>query len=499
MSISFDTIPLDIRTFGQFIEFNNSRAVQGTPAQPHVALLIGQMEPTGGTASEGDVKLISSADAAEGYWGAGSIIAEMARAFKKANPSTELWGIALTDAGGSAANTKTIVVSGTATADGVIHLYLAGRYIPVTVSSGDLSTAVATAINAAILAHADYKRMSHTTDVSSSTVTLTARCKGTLSQKVDLRVNDLPGQNLPAGISLAITQAAVAGSGDPDLTTAITAMGDVQYHTIAMCSNVDADIEEMCDELEDRWGPTQQKEGHLFVGGVGTQGTLTTAGNGLNRPWATYVGAGGALASDGMRPPFWAVAAMVAGIDAYETQIDPARPRQTLALKGMRGPSPSSRFTQTERNTLLTDGISTLYTDEAGTVRIERLITTYQTNALSIPDPSYLDVTTMRNLAYLRYSVRSRIALKFPRHKLADDGTLFDPGQAIVTPSSIRAELISLFREWEREGRVENFEQFKDDLIVERDESDRNRVNMRMSPDLINQFIVFAGQIQFLL
>jgi phage tail sheath gpL-like len=131
--------------------------------------------------------------------------------------------------------------------------------------------------------------------------------------------------------------------------------------------------------------------------------------------------------------------------------------------------------------------------------RIERLVTTYQTNPLSIPDPSYLDVETMRTLAYLRYSVRARIALKFPRHKLADDGTLFDPGQAVVTPSSIRSELISLFRDWERAGLVEDFEQFKDELIVERDANDQNRVNMRMGPNLINQFRVFAGQIQFLL
>ena len=109
------------------------------------------------------------------------------------------------------------------------------------------------------------------------------------------------------------------------------------------------------------------------------------------------------------------------------------------------------------------------------------------------------DVTTMRTLSYLRYAVRTRIALRYPRHKLASDGTLFDPGQAVVTPSSIKAELISLFRQWESAGLVEGFDQFKDDLIVERSTTDANRVDMRMSPDLMNQFRVFAGQVQFLL
>jgi phage tail sheath gpL-like len=333
-------------------------------------------------------------------------------------------------------------------------------------------------------------------------VTLTARCKGTLSQHVDVRLNYQQGEALPVGVAIAIVQAAVAGSGDPDLTTAITAMGDVQYDTIAMCSNVDADIEEMADELEDRWGPMEQKEGHLFVGGIGTQSILTTAGNGLNRPWVTYFESGGsvAVASGGSAlEPFWAFAGMVAGIDALECSIDPARPRQTLPLPGMHPPPPASRFTRTERNTLLTDGVATHYVDDSGTMRIERLITTYQTNALSVPDPSYLDVTVMRTLAQLRWEVRTRIALRFPRSKLADDGTLFDPGQAVVTPSSIKSELISLFREWESRGLVEDFDQFKDELIVERNVTDRNRVDMRMGPNLINSFIVFAGQIQFLL
>jgi phage tail sheath gpL-like len=128
---------------------------------------------------------------------------------------------------------------------------------------------------------------------------------------------------------------------------------------------------------------------------------------------------------------------------------------------------------------------------------VERLITTYQLNTQGIPDPSYLDVTTLRTLAYLRFSTRQRFALKFPRHKLADDGTQFSPGQAVATPSSLRLEYLALFRDWEFAGLVEGFEQFKDDLLVERDAGDPNRVNAQLPPDLINQLRVQATQIQF--
>lgn len=105
-----------------------------------------------------------------------------------------------------------------------------------------------------------------------------------------------------------------------------------------------------------------------------------------------------------------------------------------------------------ERNLLLHDGISTLTVDDGGAVLIERLITTYETNAYGIDDISYLDVNTLKTLAYLRYSVRARISMRFPRHKLASDGTGVGAGQAVVTPKVIRAELIALFRDWETAG-----------------------------------------------
>lgn len=90
------------------------------------------------------------------------------------------------------------------------------------------------------------------------------------------------------------------------------------------------------------------------------------------------------------------------------------------------------------------------------------------------------------------------MALKFPRHKLANDGTNFSPGQAIVTPSIIKSEALAWFKAMEAMGLVEGFDQFKDEVIVERNANDADRVDMLMPPDLINGFRVLAAQIQFL-
>ncbi|WP_275541077.1 phage tail sheath C-terminal domain-containing protein, partial [Escherichia coli] len=56
-------------------------------------------------------------------------------------------------------------------------------------------------------------------------------------------------------------------------------------------------------------------------------------------------------------------------------------------------------------------------------------------------------------------------------------GTRFGPGQAIVTPAVIKGELLATYRQLERAGIVENYELFKQYLVVERDASDPNRLN----------------------
>ena len=82
---------------------------------------------------------------------------------------------------------------------------------------------------------------------------------------------------------------------------------------------------------------------------------------------------------------------------------------------------------------------------------------------------------------------------------MANDGTRFGPGQRVVTPSVVMSELISLFRLWETRGLVENADAFKQGLVVERNASDPNRLDLLIPPDLINQLRVVAASISFTL
>jgi phage tail sheath gpL-like len=133
----------------------------------------------------------------------------------------------------------------------------------------------------------------------------------------------------------------------------------------------------------------------------------------------------------------------------------------------------------------------------SGTVQIERAITTYQRNSMGDADASYLDSETLHTSAYVLRRLKSIITSKYARHKLASDGTRYGAGQAIVTPSVIRGELVAEYARLETSGICENRDLFKKYLIVERNADNPNRLDVLFPPDYVNQLRVFALLNQF--
>jgi phage tail sheath gpL-like len=488
MAISFNEIPSNIRVPLFYAEFDNSRAVQGLALQVYKALIIGQKTSAGSATVEVPV-LVTSADQAKSLFGVGSMLHRMFVKWFKNNKSTEVWAIPVADNGSGVAATGTFTVTGPATAAGTLSIYIGGQLVQVAVASGDAQNDIAAAINAAINAATD---LPVTSGVSTNVVTVTAKNKGTNGNKIDLRLNYQVDEATPAGVSVAIV-AMASGATNPVLTNLISAMGEEQYHIIAN-PYVDAtSLTALEAELLDRWGPIRQNEGVAIAAASDTVGNLTTLGNSRNSKHSCIFGA-----YKYPTPPE-EIAAAIAGVIALQGAIDPARPFQTLQLAGVLPPSEADRFVWSERNTLLFDGIASLNVGPGSVVQIERAITTYQLNAFAVPDISYLDVNVLLTLSYLRYSFKARMTSRYPRHKLAKDGTRFGPGQAVITPKVAKAECFNIFKEWELKGLVEGFDQFKNDLIVEINSSDPNRLDIRMSPDLINQLVVLGVQIQYLL
>lgn len=493
MPISFNEIPSNIRVPGTYIEIDNSKAVRGLAQFNNRFLVLGQRLSSGSVAAAVPT-LVTSADQAALYFGRGSQLHRMFKALKGANRFTETWAVALDDVGAGVAATGTIVFSGTVTGGGTLNLYVAGQRVLVAVPAAQTAADTATATAAAINANGD---LPVTATASSATVTLTSRHKGLWTNDLDIRVNYLGapgGETLPAGLVVTVT-AMAGGTSNPTVATAFAALPDEIYDYIVMPYTDSTNLTATHAELDSRWSGLRQLEGKAFTAYNGTLAQQSAFGNSLNSEHIAVMG----YYNSPTPPDEWASAMF--GVAGLASQADPARPLEPLAVPGLLPPPPSDQFTASEQNILLYDGISTFTVGRDGTVYTQKLITTYQVNALGAPDVSYLKMRDMLLLAYLRQSARARMSVKFiaPRYKLVDDGNPVGAGTYAVSPSAARDELIALAVLWWIAGYIENIDQFIADLVVERDIANRDRLNALLSPDLVNGLEILAAKIQFLL
>lgn len=493
MAVSFERIPSNIRVPLFYAEVDNSQASYFQIDQR--SLLIGQMLESGDADAEVPV-LVSTADEARGLFGNGSMLHRMMQAYRRNDDFGEVWCLPLEDAEAAVPASGSLEISGTATAAGQVNIYIAGERIRTAVSVDDEAEDVAEAIVEDVNDITGLPVTAEVDDSEATKVNFTARHGGELGNEIDLRLNFLGnagGERTPDGLEITVTEMA-DGSGDPEIADALAELGDEEYDFIAMpytdTANLDA-VKEEWGDVTGRWSWSKQIYGHVFSARQGSLSDLNSFGNDRNDPHVTVVG------YNGSPTPPWEWAAAWTGQAAVSLRSDPARPLQTLPLQGVLAPRSEKRFTISERQTLLFDGIATWSASEDGTVRIERSITTYQQNEYGEPDPSYLDVQTLFQLAYIIRRMRQAVTQKFGRHKLANDGTRFGAGQAIVTPRIIKAELVAQYAAMEELAIVENREAFQEALVVERNATDPNRVDVLYPPDLVNQLRVFALLAQF--
>ena len=490
MTVPFSNIPANLRVPLFYAEVDNSQANSG--AQTQRTLIVGQITASG-NGVPGVPVLGQGISDAQAKGGLGSMLALMTAAYKGSDSFGEVWFLPLADAVGSVAATGTVAIVGSPTATGVISLYIAGQLISLTVTTSEAAADIATALAALVN---DSGNLPVTAVAAAATVTLTAKNKGTGGNEVDLRLNYLGttgGEVNPAGVTLTLTQM-TGGATNPVLDTALSSLGDEAFDIIVSPYTDTASLNSLKNLLNDktgRWSYASQVYGHVFAAQRGTLSTLATAGNARNNQHESIMGFYDSPS------PAWIWAADLAGTAAVALRADPGRPLHTLALSTVLAPPPASRFDQSERNTLLWDGISTFTVASDGTVAIESLITTYQVNEFGAPDDSYLKVETLFLLMYVLRDLRSLVTSKYARVKLAANGTRFAPGSAIVTPNIIRADVIARYGALEYDGFVQDAKSFAQELIVEKSADSSNRIDALWPGTLIDQLDIFALLAQF--
>lgn len=486
--MQFNSIPNAVRVPFSYVEFSNTETGGGSPAQPYKLLLIGQ-KLNAGTQAVNALVRVSSPKQANTLFGSGSMLAGMFRKAYAANNFTEIWCIALADNASGVTAKGSLTLTGPATADGTLSIYIGGQAINVGVLQGDTATVIATKIQAAIAGKPESFLTATVDGTDLFKVNLESRHKGLVANAAPVSLN-YNGEVTPAGVAVTIG-ALAGGTLNPDISTAIEAIGDEQFRTIVTPYNDPANLTLLKAELSRRWGPLLTNDGHAFAASTLGSAALASLGQAHNHPHLSILGVSASPT------PSWEIAAVLGAVVSYYSPIDQARPLQTLTLPGVLAPKVEDRLILEERNVLLYTGIATATVDADNQVRLERLITTYREDASGNIDESYLDYETMAILSYLRWDFRRFFGNKYPRHKLAKDGVRFGTQQPIMTPGLAKAEAIGLFERWELNGLVEDHTQFERDLRVEVNPNNPNRLDFYLPPNLINGLRIVAAQIAF--
>lgn len=482
MAVSFPSFPETVRLPFAYAEFDPTGASDDPSVMPYTCLMVGQMLPTG-SAEPYTQQRPMSAEQGIALFGQGSMAAAMVEAYLNANPVTRMIVIAAPDADVGVAAEGGINITGTVANSAPVCLYVGGVLVRAVATFGMAAADVAENLASAVNATPDLPVRA---TYSLGQVTLTARHKGECGNDIDLRLS-YHDEPLPGGLQIVVTPMS-GGAGNPDAAEIIAAMGNDQFHVIAWPWTDAASLAALRDELDDRWGPLRQIDGQAVAVKRGSFGQVTTLASLRNDKHLTV------LPSENSPTSPWVDAAASAGVIAYYGNSDPARGFNTLLVPGVLAPAKADRWVDfPEKNQGLYEGVSTRYVAPDGTVRFQKLITTHRLNPLGAEDKAFLSLNSPLTLSYLRHDWNNYLKLKYPRHKLAGDtdGNRYDPSQPIMTPKLGRAEAISRFMDaWLPMGLVEGSDQFKRDLLCERNSRNENRLDWLLRPNLMNQFEV---------
>jgi len=426
-------------------------------------------EPT--VAEAVPTRIFKESEAAEKF-GYGSMVHIMTKAALKANQYLQLSICALDDNGTTKA-AGSITITGTATTAGTIKLWIGNVLMEASIAKDDTAHEVALALQSK-MAEFNYLPIIFDIDALTGKLDFVAKQAGTLG-------NDILIETDLSADGLAIAEVAMAsGATNPDPDDALTPIFPEDYNILITPYAVQADLVKVRDHLDSVSGPLEQRSCLAVFGMAGTLAAATTLGNGVNH--GRIVGA--FLRSSRSLP--LEIAAAFASVMAFEE--DPAMPLNNLELKGLHAPTIGNRLSRTEQETLLNNGVTPIEVGPGEKVQIVRAISTYVKDAQGVDDVSLLDITTMRTLDFTRKNCRDRLALRFPRSKLSS-----------ATAAIVRSELLDVLKALEGLEILENIDNNSDELIVERDSQDNNRLNAKIPADVVNGLHVIAGRIDLLL
>lgn len=484
MTITFSEVPAALRYPGVYIEIDGSQA--GLGGDLPVVLLVGQKLPTG-DAPAGEVVRVVSVEDAKTKAGAGSMLAQMAAAYRNADQTFDLFMLPYADNAAGVAATGTITVTTPAAAAGTLALYIAGKPISIGIPANAEVGAIASAIAAAITAAGD--DIPVTATAAEGVVTLRARHAGTCGNGIDLRLG-LYGEALPDGLVVNIA-AMSGGTGDPLPGDLPSLIGERWFRYVALGLNDAATLAAWHAESRRRYAVPVQAGFRVFTAIRATYEAAAAFGETKNYEHIS-------CAWLALNPPTpWEAAAAITGSAAPRLYNNPVISLEGAPVPGLAADVSYNDFTL--GNSLLFHGVSVLEVGTDGAVYIKRLISMYQFRSDGSADDAWLDINIAEVMERIRAEQRLGAIKRFRGTVAAKTNEGFRPGLPITTEDSVRAFLLSLYQNvlMREYGWVQAYGYYKSTLIVEQDSTNPSRFNFRDDPVVNSPFYILAGRARF--
>lgn len=468
--VDFDKIPNTIRKPGVYTEYNNKDAVTTLPTNEQEVLIVAPMTANSSTDFSAPLKVFSDTEAEQAF-GAGSIAHLMVRQAIKNNPLIRLTVVGVKDHSAGVAASGKVTFAGTATLAGVVKVVIGGDAFEIATTKGEEAATIANRFVAVINA----SRLCQVTASSeeSGVLSLTAKSKGEIGNEISLSAKHTAGD-------LGVTVIGfTGGQRNAQIAPALTSVAGKHYNVIISPFSDEENATALRQHLEAMANPIEDKPGIGVLGWRGTFATGTTLSSRLNSERVIVGWYNGCLQSNAM------IAAGLGAIIAGEE--DPAKPLNTLEVLGLSLVDDAYKPLFNEVNQALFNGLSPLEV-VANRVQITRAITTYTKSVTNTDDPSYLDLTTIRTLDFVRKAIQTRQRLRFPRAKNSP---------RIIR--KVRSEVLDVLYRLEQMEVIENVDGWKSRLVIERNLQDPTYLDLDIPADVVNGLHVIRNKITLLL
>jgi phage tail sheath gpL-like len=200
---------------------NNTQFKSGANVMPRKTLITGTYDPAITTIANDTPSLVTSSAQAGSTYGWGFMLHELVTKSMLGSGGGETWVLPQAETGAAAAAAGSIAVTVSATENGVLYFYVAGRSVKVAVTNGDSAAIIAASIAAAFTAQ---KECLVTATSAAGVVTVTSKSKGPWGNSIDVSLNLGYNEETPAGVTIVITPLS-GGSGVPSMSNALNALG----------------------------------------------------------------------------------------------------------------------------------------------------------------------------------------------------------------------------------------------------------------------------------